>query len=173
MRLQMTVRDLLVATWRVPAAGVARTLPAGLEPSLDEDGKALVSLVGLRNADVRAGGWRAPSFSQLGVRTYVTLAGAPAIFLLAIRVSLAGIGGVVFGMPLRPIRLRVRAGSVVAKGAGVRLRYRAIGEAAPDLFTFIGGACAPYVPGTGAVVHELGPPIPIATFTPGIIASER
>ena len=119
MRLQMTVRDLLVATWRVPAAGVARTLPAGLEPSLDEDGKALVSLVGLRNADVRAGGWRAPSFSQLGVRTYVTLAGAPAIFLLAIRVSLAGIGGVVFGMPLRPIRLRVRAGSVVAKGAGV------------------------------------------------------
>jgi hypothetical protein len=145
MRLQTTVRDLVVATWRVPAASVAPALPGGVELALGDDGKALVSLVGLRNADVRLGARRAPSFSQLNVRTYVTLAGAPALFLLAIRVSLVGVGGIAFGMPLRPIRLRVSAGSVVAKGAGVRLRYRAIGEA----------RAVPAAGGTALGVHDV------------------
>lgn len=128
MRLETTVRDLIAATWYVPAERVARALPSGVEPALAEDRSALLSLVALRNTGVRLDGWPVPTFSQLNVRTYVTIGGAPALFLLAVRVSAAGIGGVAFGMPLRPIRLSVRTGSVVAKGAGVRLRYRPIGE---------------------------------------------
>jgi uncharacterized protein YqjF (DUF2071 family) len=129
MRLDTTVRDLLVATWYVPEVSVARTLPPGLEPALAGDGRALVSLVTLRNTAVRAGRRRAPSFSQLGVRTYVRLGPEPALLWLAVRVTPAGLAGVFFGLPLRPARIRVRAGEVVAKGSGVRLRYRTIGEA--------------------------------------------
>jgi uncharacterized protein DUF2071 len=129
MRLETTVRDMIAATWYVPAERVARALPSGVEPALAEDGRALLSLVALRNTGARLDRWPVPTFSQLGVRTYVTIAGAPALFLLAVRVSAAGIGGAVFGMPLRPIRLSVRTGSVVGKGAGVRLRYRVVGKA--------------------------------------------
>src|SRR5262245_13842556 len=124
MRLETTLRDLVAATWRVPVERIARTLPPGVEPALAEDGHALLSVVALRNAGARLDRWPVPTFSQLNVRTYVTIAGAPALFLLAVRVSVAGIGGAFFGMPLRPIRLSVRTGSAVAKGAGLRLRYR-------------------------------------------------
>jgi len=129
VRLETTVRDLLAATWHVPVETVSRALPPGPRPALAEDGRALVSLVALRNTDVRAGRWRAPSFAQLGVRTYVTLGAEPALFLLSVRVTPAGLGGAFFGMPLRPVRIRVRRGEALARGAGVRLRYRTIGQA--------------------------------------------
>jgi hypothetical protein len=46
-----------------------------------------------------------------------------------VRVTPPGLGGIAFGLPVRPLRIVVRAGSVVAKGAGARIRYRVIGEA--------------------------------------------
>jgi uncharacterized protein YqjF (DUF2071 family) len=129
VRFETTVRDLLLATWNVPAERIERALPDGVEPALTDEGRALVSLVGLRNTAVRAAGHRVPSFSQLNVRTYVTGRGESAVFLLSVRVTPPGLGGIAFGLPVRPLRIAVRAGSVVAKGAGARIRYRVIGEA--------------------------------------------
>jgi uncharacterized protein YqjF (DUF2071 family) len=129
MRLETIVRDLLVATWHLPAERVTGALPPGVEPALADDGRALVSLVGLRNTSVRLGGYVAPSFSQLNVRTYVTSGGEPALFLLAVRVTAAGLGGIAFGLPVRPAHISVRTGSVSARGSGVGLRYRTIGGA--------------------------------------------
>ena len=129
MRVETIVRDLLVATWYLPAERVAGALPPGVEPALADDGRALVSLVGLRNTRVRLNGYGAPSFSQLAVRTYVTAGGEPALFLLAVRVTAAGLGGIAFGLPVRPARIAVRNGAVSASGPGVRLRYRTIGGA--------------------------------------------
>lgn len=145
MRLETTVRDLLAATWHVPAEAVASALPPGPQPALAEDGRALLSLVALRNTEVRAGRWRAPSFAQLGLRTYVTLDGQPALFLFAVRVTAAGLGGAFLGMPLRPARIRVRRGEALARGAGVRLRYRTIGRA----------SSVPVAGGTPLGAHEV------------------
>jgi hypothetical protein len=129
MRLETTVRNLLLATWHVPADRVVPALAPGVEPALAGDGTALVSLVGLRNTSVRLGGVIVPSFSQFAVRTYVTNAGRPAVFLLAVRVTTPGLGAIAFGLPVRPARISVGSGSVSAPGSGLRLRYRTIGAA--------------------------------------------
>lgn len=129
MLLTTTVRNLLLATWAVPPPLVRHNLPDGVELALAPDGRALVSLVALRNEDVRVNGHRAPSFAQLGVRTYVTLAGEPALFLLSVRVTLGGLAGAAFGIPLRPARIGVEAGRATARGLGASVRYRPIGTA--------------------------------------------
>jgi uncharacterized protein YqjF (DUF2071 family) len=128
--LQTTARDLLLLSWPVEPGRVARTLPPGVEPALDEDGRALVSLVGLRNTGVRAGALPGPAFSQVTVRTYAICNGEPGVFVLGIRVALGGLPGIAFGVPIRPGRVRARAGRVVAPGVGVDVRYRVSGAPA-------------------------------------------
>ena len=127
MLLAFTVRHLVLASWEVSPGQVARNLPRGLEPALVDGRSALVSIVGFRNEDVRLGGRRVPSFSQLNVRTYVTREGEPAVFFLSLRVTPPGLGGVLFGAPFRPARVRVREGTVRAPGLGISLQYRVSG----------------------------------------------
>jgi hypothetical protein len=128
MRLTFAVRHFLLATWRVAPEAVARSLPPGLEPALTAEGNGLVSLAAFRNADVRVSGRRAPSFSQLNVRTYVTRGGEPAVLFLSLRVTPAGMGGALLGAPYRPARIRVGEGDVSAPGLGVSVRYRLTGD---------------------------------------------
>jgi hypothetical protein len=127
MAVETTVRDMLLATWGVEPGRVARMLPTAVEPALDEDGRALVSLVALRNTRVRVGRFRVPSWRQVAVRTYVEHADGDGVFLLGVRVSSAGLGGLRYGVPVRPARVRVSTGKVVAPGLGAVLRYR-VGE---------------------------------------------
>jgi hypothetical protein len=126
MVLTFTARDLLLASWWVSPERVARGLPRALEPAL-ADGRALVSIATLRCEDVRLGSRRAPSFSQLSVRTYVVRDGEPGVFFLSLRVTPPGLGGVLFGAPFRPASIRVREGLAEARGLGVSFAYRAGG----------------------------------------------
>ena len=138
MLLTTTVRNLLLATWAVPPACLQRSLPAGVEPDLADDGSALVSLAAARAGGVRVDGFPVPGFGHLAVRTYVTLDGKPSLFLLALRVTTAGLPGAFYGIPVRPARIRVRTGAVVAPGLGAELRYSV-------------GAAARHVPTAGGV----------------------
>jgi hypothetical protein len=126
MQLTFVAHDLVLASWLVPAALPARDLPAGVEPALTEDGRAVVSLVAFRAEAVRLDGRRVPSFAQLNVRTYVRRAEETGIFLLSLRVTPPGLGGIAFGVPVRPARIRVREGTVQAPGLGYSLRYRRV-----------------------------------------------
>jgi hypothetical protein len=101
-------------------------------PDLTPDGRALLSLVAVRNNPVRVDWLRTPSFAQLAVRTYVSVAGTPAVFLLALRVTSGGLPGAFFGIPVRPARIRVRRGQVAAPGLGDDLRYE-VGDEAVDV----------------------------------------
>ena len=134
MLLATTVRDLLLATWAVPSARLRQSLPAGVEPALAEDGSALVSIAAGRNRNVKLEGIPVPGFTSLAVRTYVAVDGEPAVFLLALRVTPGGLGGALYGIPVRPARLRARRGEVVARGLGAELRYR-VEEAAAEVPT--------------------------------------
>jgi Uncharacterized conserved protein (COG2071) len=122
--LRIEARDLLIASWPVTEDDVARTLAAGLEPA-DIDGRYLVSLVAFRAANIRLGRLGAPAFRQLNVRTYVRWKDERAVFFIAARVSLAGLGGILLGAPYRPARLRISNGLLEAPGLGVSLPYRA------------------------------------------------
>lgn len=127
MRLSLAVCDLLLVSWAVSPDEVRRDLHPALDPALDDEGRALVSLVAFRNAAVRVGRVAAPGFSQLNLRTYVVHDGTPGIHLLAIRVTPGGLAGALVGVPVRPARIRVRDGLVAAPGLGVSLRYRRLG----------------------------------------------
>lgn len=129
MLLELSVRHLLLATWEVDPEQVARNLPAGLEPALAGD-RALVSLAALRNAGGRLGRLPVPPFSQLNVRTYVAHGDDRGVFFLQLRAGLAGMGGALFGAPVRPARITVHEGSATAPGLGVSFRYRRAGR--PD-----------------------------------------
>jgi Uncharacterized conserved protein (COG2071) len=133
MRLHLDLRHLLLATWPVEPAAVARALPPGLAPATVE-GESLVSLVSFRCLGGRIGRLPVLPFSQLNVRLYVEHEGEPAVFFLRSLVTAGGLGGFLLGAPYRLAWLRVREGHVSAPGAGVRLRYR-IGhaEATPGL----------------------------------------
>jgi hypothetical protein len=130
--LTLDVRDLLVATWPVERAAVARVLPAGLEPA-EIAGRHLVSIAALRHAGGRLGRLPVPRYSQLNVRAYVNWEDEPAVFFLAARVSPLGMGGALFGAPYRPARLRVRRSLATAPGLGLSLRYEPAGPAEPGL----------------------------------------
>lgn len=135
MLLRSTLRDLLLATWKVPPGALARKLPEGLELETTASGDALLSIVALRAEGNRSGALPVPGFSQLTVRTYVTGEDGPAVFFLGLRVTTGGLGAVAFGMPVRPARIRVRDGVVEVPGLGLSLRYRRLGPAAgiPEL----------------------------------------
>jgi uncharacterized protein YqjF (DUF2071 family) len=131
MELTLAVENLLVASWEVEPELVRRSLPSSLEPALTEPGQALVSLAAFTNRDVRLGARRCPSFAQVNVRTYVQRDGASGLFLYSLRTTPGGLGGALFGVPLRPARINVRPDAVEAPGLGVRLRHRRLREAAP------------------------------------------
>ena len=131
MLLRLDARELLIASWRISEEEVARTLPSGLAPA-EVEGRHLVSLVGFRAADVQLGRVRVPPFRQLNLRTYVRWNGERAVFFIAARVSPAGLGGILFGAPYRPARLRIADGLVAAPGLGVELRYKAEEHADPS-----------------------------------------
>ena len=139
MLLTLTARDLLLASWEVDPERVERPLPSGVRPLVTDGGSAVVSLVAYRNEDVRLDGRRTPSFAQVNVRTYVERDGEPAIFLLSMRVTAAGLGGVLFGAPYRPATIRARPGEVRARGLGLSVRYRSGGPAV-DVPAFQTGA---------------------------------
>lgn len=122
MLLRHRVRDLVLASWETDAEHVARTLPAGLEPAT-VGGRHLVTIAALRWDGGRLGVVPVPRFSQINVRVYARHRGETAVVFLALRVTLLGMGGALFGFPVRPVRARVREGLVDANGFGVSLRY--------------------------------------------------
>jgi Uncharacterized conserved protein (COG2071) len=128
--LRHRVRDLVLASWETDAERVARTLPAGLEPAT-VDGRHLVTIAALRWAGGRLGVLPVPHFSQVNIRVYARYRGEPAVVFLALRVTPLGMGGALFGFPVRPVRARVREGLAEAKGLGLALRYERRGPAGP------------------------------------------
>lgn len=130
MQVSLTVRDLVVVTWAVPPSAARRDVPASVELALTDDGDALVSLVAYRADDVRLGGRRVPGFRQLAVRTYARSGDEDGAFFLVQRVTLPGLGGIVFGTPVRPARIRVEDGRVRAPGLGASVLYRRLGRVA-------------------------------------------
>jgi uncharacterized protein YqjF (DUF2071 family) len=127
VRLRLTVRDLVLASWPVDPAAVGRTLGVGLRPAAVE-GRHLVTLAALRFGPGRLGRLPVPPFSQLNVRTYVEHEGGTAVFFLRSYVTAGGLAGILFGAPFRAARIRVRPDRVEAPSAGVSLAYR-LGEA--------------------------------------------
>jgi len=127
---KVDVRDLVIASWPTGREAVARTLPSGLLPA-EIDGRQLVSVVALRYASGRLGRFPVPAFSQLNLRVYVTWRDEPAVFFLAARVTPPGLGGILFGAPYRPARLRFRRGLAEAPGLGLSLPYKVDGASDP------------------------------------------
>ena len=130
MRLRLSVRQLVVASWPVAPEAVRRAVPAGLEPA-PVDGECLASVVAVRFAGGRLGRVPVPPFSQLNLRTYVKADGEPAVLFLRSYVTPGGLPGILLGAPFRAARIRVREGSVRAPAAGVSLAFRVGGEADP------------------------------------------
>ena len=112
--LNMTWLDLAFLHWRVPAAALERTLPAGLRLQTF-DGSAWLGVVPFRMADVRATGLpRVPgthAFLELNLRTYVTDGTRPGVWfysldcenLLAVRGARAA-----FHLPYLDARMRTK-----------------------------------------------------------------
>jgi hypothetical protein len=139
MRLSLDVRDLLVASWLTDAGSVARTLGRGVEPA-ELDGQHLVSAVVFRCVGGRLGRLPAPRFAVLGICVYVELEGAPAAYLLDIRVTPPGklLG---WYLPVRTTRVRSRRGR--AEGLGLRIRYGIDGPADPGALASLGRTLLP------------------------------
>jgi uncharacterized protein DUF2071 len=121
----------LLASWETDPARVRRALPAGLAPAAVE-GKHLVTVAALRWESGRLGGLPIPPFSQLNVRVYARHGEETGVVFLAVRTTLPGLGGALFGFPVRPARLRVRQGLVEAPGLGVRIPFARRGPAEPS-----------------------------------------
>jgi hypothetical protein len=123
VRLRLTVRQLVVASWPVVPEAVSRVAPAGLAPAR-VDGDFLASLVALRFGGGRLGPLPVPPFSQLNLRTYVEADGEPAVLFLRSYVTPGGLPGILLGAPFRPARIRMREDAVRAPAAGVSLTLR-------------------------------------------------
>jgi hypothetical protein len=68
----------------------------------------------------------------VNVRVYARRGYETAVVFLALRVTPLGMGGALFGFPVRPVRARVREGVLSAPGFGVELRYERRGPAPPS-----------------------------------------
>jgi uncharacterized protein YqjF (DUF2071 family) len=134
VRFTFRARHLVLASWDTEPERVARVLPPGLRPAA-VDGRHLVSIAAFRAERPRLGALPLPPYSQLNVRAYVEHDGGTAVFFLAARVTALAMGAALLGVPVRPARLRVRAGVVDAPGLGVSLRYEAAAEAEPSEVT--------------------------------------
>jgi uncharacterized protein YqjF (DUF2071 family) len=69
----VTIEDLLIVTWDVPAHAMTPLLPDGLRPGT-RDGRAMLSAALFRNRALRAAWLPVPRFgcSQLNIRIYLT-----------------------------------------------------------------------------------------------------
>jgi Uncharacterized conserved protein (COG2071) len=123
VRLRLSVHDLVLASWPVDPAAIARAVGPGLRPAA-VDGRHLVSVVALRFGAGRLGHVPVPPFSQLNVRTYVEHEGWTAVFFLRSYVTAGGVPGILFGAPFKPARIRVGPDRVEAPAAGVSLAFR-------------------------------------------------
>jgi len=119
--VRLDLRHLLLATWTVDPAAVARVLPEPLEPT-EVDGESVVSIVSFRVRGGRVGRLPVAPFSQINVRVYAVHQGEPAVFFLRSYVTLLGLAGTLLGAPYRPAWFRVRRGHT--GGLGIQLRYR-------------------------------------------------
>jgi len=84
-----TRRDVLFAHWRAGLADVARLLPPDL-PLDTHDGEAWLGIVAFRLASLRLRGLPSlprVAFTQVDVRTYVTLDGRPGVWLFSVEAS--------------------------------------------------------------------------------------
>lgn len=131
MLLRHSVRDLLLASWEAEPEQVQALLPPGLTPGL-VDGRHLVTIAALRWTRGRLGGLPLVPFSQLNVRVYARRGEETGVFFTTFRVTLPGLGGALFGVPVRPARLRVRPHLAEAPGLGVRIAYERGGPAEPS-----------------------------------------
>ena len=131
MLLRHTVRDLLLASWDAEREQVQALLPPGLTPA-PVDGRHLVTVAALRWKRGWLAGVPLPPFSQLNVRAYARHGEETGVFFTALRVTLPGLGGALFGFPVRPARLRVRPHLVEAPGLGVRIAFERRGPAEPS-----------------------------------------
>ena len=119
-----SLRDLTMATWDVDLEQVDRALPSGFDP-LVVDGRGLVSLVGFSARAVHVGAIPAPHYTGINLRTYVCdRQGAPAIFILQSRVTVLGMGAILFGLPVRATMISAKPGALAAPGMGVGFTYR-------------------------------------------------
>lgn len=131
MLLRHSVRDLLLASWEAEPDQVGALLPPGLAPA-PVDGRHLVTIAALRWRRGRLAGLPVPPFSQVNVRAYVRHGEETGVFFTALRVTPPGLGGALFGFPVRPARLRVRQHLVEAPGIGVRIVFERSGPAEPS-----------------------------------------
>jgi hypothetical protein len=129
--LRHTARDLLLASWETDAEQVRAVLPPALAPAT-VDGRHLVTLAALRWTRGRLAGVPLLPFSQLNVRVYARHGEETGVFFAALRVTPPGLGGALFGVPVRPARLRVRPHLVEAPGIGVRIAFERRGPAEPS-----------------------------------------
>jgi hypothetical protein len=129
--LRHAVRDLLLASWETDAEQVRSVLPPGLAPAT-VDGRHLVTVAALRWTRARLAGVPLLPFSQLNVRVYARHGQETGVFFAALRVTPPGLGGALFGLPVRPARLRVRPQLVEAPGIGVRIAFERRGPAEPS-----------------------------------------
>lgn len=123
MRVSLRVRELVLASWPVDPAAVARVAPAGLAPAA-VDGRHLASIVAVRFGPGRLGRLPTPPFSQLNVRTYVEDEGGAAVLFLRSYVTAAALPAVLLRAPFRPARISMDTGLVDAPGIGVHIPYR-------------------------------------------------
>jgi len=131
--------DLLFAHWEVPAAAVARLLPASLQPDLFE-GRAWLGVVPFRMTGVRLAGLPAvpgtAAFPELNVRSYVRHRDERGVWFFSLdagnRLAVA-VARRWFGLPYFRARMRCEAdGEAVryasrrddARGAPAELRAR-------------------------------------------------
>jgi Uncharacterized conserved protein (COG2071) len=123
VRLSLSVRRLLVASWPVRREEVARVVYPGLEPD-EVDGLHLASLVAIEFGGGRLGPLPVPPFAQLNARTYVRHGGERAVYFLRSYVTPGGFAGVALGAPFRAARISVGRESVRVPAAGVSVPYR-------------------------------------------------
>ena len=123
MRLSLSVRRLLVASWPVRREEVARVVYPGLEPD-EVEGVHLASLVAIEFGGGRLGLLPVPPFAQLNARTYVRHGGERAVYFLRSYVTPGGLAGAVLGAPFRAARISVGRERVSVPAAGVSIPYR-------------------------------------------------
>jgi len=111
----VTIEDLLVLTWDVPTAVLQKQLPPGLVP-VSRDGVSRVSALIFRNRGLRPAFSAFPRFScaQMNLRSYVLhpqTGEEGTVFFHGLFLAsplLARFSAWSFGVPFRPLPLRVR-----------------------------------------------------------------